>query len=229
MTGGLAGPLAALALMPAAAAATLSGGRYIAVGAALTAATVAAIALAANAGLIRAPALAGPWLPLVIVLFAALGLAVALQLAQARGAQALAAELRETERLKTLLEAGPLLLLLEPRHRRRHPRGVLRRAGGLGPEAIGRPFGEFGRRERPRRARSALEIVLRTGAASVGFAPPHALATASLPPSCARFQAATSPRSCATPATSAATRLSWNSGGRTPRKRRSASRASWPT
>ena len=60
MTGGLAGPLAALALMPAAAAATLSGGRYIAVGAALTAATVAAIALVTNAGLIHAPALQRP-------------------------------------------------------------------------------------------------------------------------------------------------------------------------
>src|SRR5262249_45985121 len=53
MTGGLAGPLAALALMPAAAAATLSGGRYIAFGAALTAATIAAIALVTSAGLIH--------------------------------------------------------------------------------------------------------------------------------------------------------------------------------
>ena len=68
----------------------MSGGRYIAVGAALTAATVAAIALVTNAGLIHAPALSGPWLPLVIVLFAAVGLAAALQLAKARGGETLA-------------------------------------------------------------------------------------------------------------------------------------------
>ncbi len=173
MTGGLAGPLAALALMPAAAAATLSGGRYIAVGAALTAATVAAIALVTNAGLIHAPALSGPWLPLVIVLFAAVGLAAALQLAQARGGETLAKETRETARLKTLLEAGPLLLL------RLDGEGVIREAFCGAPEdwdlkLIGRPFDHLAGETDRGAARAALDIVRRIGKASVGFSPPLA-------------------------------------------------------
>jgi cell cycle sensor histidine kinase DivJ len=173
MTGGLAGPLAALALMPAAAATTLSGGRYIAIGAALTAATVAAIALVTNAGLIRPPALSGPWLPLVVVLFSAVGLAAALQLARARGRETLATQSRETARLKTLLEAGPLLLL------RLDGEGVVREVFCGAPEdwdlkLIGRPFENLAGETHRWAARSALDIVRRTGKASVGFSPPLA-------------------------------------------------------
>ncbi len=173
MTGGLSGPLAVLALMPAAAAATLSGGRYIAIGAALTAATVAAIALVTNAGLIRPLAPAGPWLPLVGVLFSAVGLAAALQLARATGREELATQSRETARLKTLLEAGPLLLV------RLDGEGVIREAFCGAPEdwdlkLIGRPFENLAGEAHRGAARAALEIVRRTGKASVGFSPPLA-------------------------------------------------------
>src|ERR1700722_5411017 len=176
MTGGLAGPLAALALMPAAAATTLSGGRYIAIGAALTAATVAAIALVTNAGLITPPALPGPWLPLLIVLFCAVGLAAALQLAQARGRETLDVQAREAARLRTLLEAGPLLLL------RLDADGVIREAFCGAPEdwdhkLIGRPFENLAgeaHRGAARAARAARALVRQSGKASVGFSPPLA-------------------------------------------------------
>jgi cell cycle sensor histidine kinase DivJ len=173
MTGGLAGPLAALALMPAAAAATLSGGRYIAIGAALTAATIAAIALAANAGLVRPPAQPGPWMPLVAVIFATIGLAAALQLAQAARRDELARQTRETARLKTLLESGPFLLL------RLDGDGVIREVFCGAPEdadlkLIGRPFENLAGESDRAAARAALGIVRRTGQASVGFAPPLA-------------------------------------------------------
>ena len=173
MTGGLAGPLAALALMPAAAATTLSGGRYIAIGAALTTATVAAIALVTNAGLIRPPMLEGPWLPLVIVLFSAVGLAAALQLAQAPARDALTTQSREAARLKTLLEAGPFLLL------RLDAEGVIREVFCGAPEdwdlkLVGRPFENLAGEAHRGAARAALEIVRRNGRASVGFSPPLA-------------------------------------------------------
>ena len=173
MTGGLAGPLAALALMPAAAAATLSGGRYIAIGAALTAATIAAIALAANAGLIRPPAPPGPWMPLVAVTSATVWLAAALQLAQAARRGEAAVQARETARLKTLLDAGPFLLL------RLDGDGVVREAFCGAPEdtdlkLIGRPFEALAGEPHRGAARAALDIVRREGQASVGFAPPLA-------------------------------------------------------
>ncbi len=173
MTGGLAGPLAALALMPAAAATTLSGGRYIAIGAALTAATVAAIALVTNAGLITPPSLPGPWLPLLIVLFSAVGLAAALQLAQARGRETLDVQAREAARLRTLLEAGPLLLL------RLDADGVIREAFCGAPEdwdhkLIGRPFENLAGEAHRGAARAALALVRQNGKASVGFSPPLA-------------------------------------------------------
>ncbi|HEX3406309.1 MAG TPA: HAMP domain-containing sensor histidine kinase [Caulobacteraceae bacterium] len=173
MTGGLAGPLAALALMPAAAAATLSGGRYIAIGAALTAATIAAIALAANAGLLRTPTPSGPWMPLVAVIFATIGLAAALQLAQAARRDELATQSRETTRLKTLLESGPFLLLCLDAE------GVVREVFGGAPEdadlkLLGRSFETLAGEGDRAAARAALGIVRRTGQASVGFAPPLA-------------------------------------------------------
>jgi two-component system, cell cycle sensor histidine kinase DivJ len=159
--------------MPAAAATTLSGGRYIAIGAALTVATVAAIALVTNAGLITPPSLSGPWLPLLIVLFCAVGLAAALQLAQARGRETLDVQAREAARLRTLLEAGPLLLL------RLDVDGVIREAFCGAPEdwdhkLIGRPFENLAGEAHRGAARAALALVRQSGKASVGFSPPLA-------------------------------------------------------
>ncbi|HEY1427419.1 MAG TPA: HAMP domain-containing sensor histidine kinase [Caulobacteraceae bacterium] len=173
MTGGLAGPLAALALMPAAAAATMSGGRYIAIGAALTAATIVAIAIAAAAGVIGAAVAPGPWLPLLVVIFATLGLAAALQLARARGGDELGAQAREAARLRTMLEASPLLLL------RLDPDGVIREAFCGAPEdgdlkLVGRPFESLAGETDRWAAAAALDIVRRLGRASVGFSPPLA-------------------------------------------------------
>jgi cell cycle sensor histidine kinase DivJ len=173
MTGGLAGPLASLALMPAAAAATLSGGRFIAIGAALTAATIAAIALGANAGLIRPPAVPGPWLPLTLVAISAVALAAALQLARAAAREALAGQSRETARLQTLLEAGPQLLL------RLDGDGVIREAFSGAPEGwdlklVGRSFENLAGEAHRSAARAALDMVRRDGQASVGFSPPLA-------------------------------------------------------
>ena len=75
LAGGLGGPMATLALMPAVAMATLNGRRFVALGAALTLAAIAVIALAANTHLLGAPPAGGPWLPLLVVMLCAVGVA----------------------------------------------------------------------------------------------------------------------------------------------------------
>jgi cell cycle sensor histidine kinase DivJ len=173
LSGGLAGPLAALALMPAAAAATLDGRRFVALGAALTGAAIITIALMASAGFIAPMPAADAWLPLVTLSLAAVGLAAALQLSKARGADHEGVRAREAARLKLLLETAPFLLL------RLDAEGVIRETFCGAPEdpdlkLIGRPFDTLACDADRTAARIAREIVLRQGQASVGFAPPLA-------------------------------------------------------
>ena len=174
LSGGLSGPLAALALAPAAAMATLDGRRFVALGAALTAVAIIAIALMANAGLTwPVPVAAGPWLPPVTVSLAAIGLAAALQLSKSRGAGHEATRAKEAARLKQLLDTGPFLLL------RLDAEGVIRETFCGAPEdadlkLMGRAFDTLACDADRAAARIAREITLRQGQASVGFAPPLA-------------------------------------------------------
>ncbi|HEY1753353.1 MAG TPA: HAMP domain-containing sensor histidine kinase [Caulobacteraceae bacterium] len=171
--GGLAGPMAALALMPAAAMATLNGRRFIALGAALTLAAVAIIALAAVGGLLGAPPSGGPWLPLLVLILCAVGVASALQLAKARAGEREVARANEASRLRTLLNAEPHLLA------RLDADGVIREVFCGAPEdgdltLIGKPFEQLAGEAHRDAARAALALVRRSGAASVGFSPPLA-------------------------------------------------------
>jgi cell cycle sensor histidine kinase DivJ len=173
LAGGLAGPMATVAVMPAVAMATLNGRRFVALGAALTLAAIAVIALAANAHLLGAPPAGGPWLPLLVVMLCALGVASALQLARARAGERESARASEAGRLRTLLNAEPHLLL------RLGPDGVIREVFCGAPEdgdlsLVGREFESLAAEGQRDAARAALDIVRRTGEASVGFAPPLA-------------------------------------------------------
>jgi cell cycle sensor histidine kinase DivJ len=173
LTGGLAGPLAALALAPAAAMAAIEGRRLIALGAALTAATVAAVALAGAAGLAGPAASHAPWLGLIAIGASAIGLSAALLLTRARSAEREALEAGEVDRLRAILDAGPQLLL------RLDADGVTREAFCGAPEdwdrrLVGRPFESLACDADRDAARSALALARRTGEASVGFAPPLA-------------------------------------------------------
>jgi cell cycle sensor histidine kinase DivJ len=171
MTGGLGGPLAALALMPAVALATLDGRRFIALGAALTIAVLAAIALASGARLIATDG--SPWLPLTVLGFAVVGLAAALQLAKARSGERERARTGEGARLRALLDANPFLLL------RLDAGGIVREVFCGAPEdgdlkLVGRAFETLACEAHREAARAALAIVRQGGEASVGFAPPLA-------------------------------------------------------
>jgi cell cycle sensor histidine kinase DivJ len=174
LSGGLGGPLAALALIPAAAMATLDGRRFIALGAALTAVAIIAVALMGNAGLVAsAPVAAGPWLPLVAVSLAAIGLAAALQLSSARSGDREAVRANEAARLKRILDSAPFLLL------RLDADGVIRETFCGAPDdadrkLLGRPFEALACDADRAAARIARGIVFRSGQASVGFAPPMA-------------------------------------------------------
>ncbi len=173
LSGGLTGPLAALALAPAAAMAALDGRRFIALGASLTLATVAVVALGAGAGL-AAPAVAtDPWLPLAVISIEAIGLAAALQLAKAHAGEREAARAEEASQVKRLLDAGPFLVL------RLDAAGVIREAFCGAPEdwdldLVGRAFESLSGAADRQAARTAIDILHRTGQASVGFAPPMA-------------------------------------------------------
>ncbi len=173
LSGGLGGPLTALAVAPLAAMATLDRRRFVAFGAALVAASVAALAVAPIAGVDLLSAAAGTWVALVAVAFAAIGFAAALQLAAATAAAREANHAGEAARLKTLLEAEPFLLM------RLDAEGVVREVFCGAPEdgdakLIGRPFENLAGEAHRDAARAALRIVGETGAASVGFAPPLA-------------------------------------------------------
>ncbi|HEY2709575.1 MAG TPA: HAMP domain-containing sensor histidine kinase [Caulobacteraceae bacterium] len=173
LSGGLAGPLAALALAPAAAMAALDGRRYIALGAALTLATVAAVVLGANAGQIDVPVTAGPWLPLAMLALVVLALAAALQLARSRGDERETRREDEAERLRTLLDKGPFLML------HLDGAGIVREVFTGAPEdwdlaLIGKPFDSLAGEPDREAAKNAIELMRRTGAASIGFAPPMA-------------------------------------------------------
>jgi len=173
LSGGLTGPLAALALAPAAAMAALDGRRFIALGASLTLATVAVVALGAGFGL-GAPAVAtDPWLPLAVISIEAIGLAAALQLAKAHAGEREAARAEEASQVKRLLDAGPFLVL------RLDAAGVIREAFCGAPEdwdldLVGRAFESLSGAADRQAARTAIDILHRTGQASVGFAPPMA-------------------------------------------------------
>jgi cell cycle sensor histidine kinase DivJ len=171
LSGGISGPLAALALAPAAAMTAIDGRRLIALGAALTASIIAGAALAAVAGF-SAPYPAGaPWLWLFALGVSTMGLSAALLMARARAAEREAAEAGEATHLRTLLEAGPSLLL------RLDAEGVAREAfGGGAADAglVGRPFESLARDADRDAARAALALARRIGEASVGFSPPLA-------------------------------------------------------
>jgi cell cycle sensor histidine kinase DivJ len=173
LSGGLAGPLAALAFAPAAAMTVLDGRRFIALGAALTLATMAAAVLAANVGLVEPAPASDPWLPLTIVALEAVGLAAALQLSRARAAEREAARSGEASRLRALLDAGPNLVLHLDRE------GVVREAFCGAPEdwdlsLTDQPFETLASEAGRDAARAAMDLMRRAGAASVGFAPPGA-------------------------------------------------------
>ena len=170
ISGGLAGPLAVLALVPAVAMATLDGRRFIALGAALTVATLAALALAHQAD---AAAPFGPWLPLTVLAITVVALAAALQLAGARASARQQILEREAIRLQNLLDAGPSLLL------RLDGAGVIQEVFSGAPEdhdlrLRGRRFEMLASEAHRDAARAALAIARRGGASSVGFAPPLA-------------------------------------------------------
>jgi cell cycle sensor histidine kinase DivJ len=173
LSGGLTGPLAALALAPAAAMAALDGRRFIALGASLTLGTVAVVALGIGLGL-GAPAVAtDPWLPLAVISIEAVGLAAALQLAKAHAGEREAARSEEAGRVKVLLDAGPFLVL------RLDAAGVIREAFCGAPEdwdldLVGRAFDSLAGHADRQAARSAIDLLRRNGQASVGFAPPMA-------------------------------------------------------
>jgi cell cycle sensor histidine kinase DivJ len=173
LTGGVGGPLMALALAPSAAMAALDSRRLLALAAALTTATVAAIALASGAGLIAPAPANGPWPPLLALTFTAVALAAALQMGRAQSAEREAGQTREAARLRSLLEADPALVL------RLDEAGVVRELFGGPPDLlrltlVGRPF-EFLASDADRSAaRAALAIAATSGQASVGFAPPMA-------------------------------------------------------
>jgi cell cycle sensor histidine kinase DivJ len=167
--GGLAGPLAVLALAPAVAMTTLDGRRYIALGAALTVAVLAALALAPR---VAAPPF-GPWLPLTVLAMTVVGLAAALQIAQARTAERRRTLESEAIQLRNLLSAEPNLLL------RLNRVGLIQEVFSGAPDdhglsLPGRSFETLACEAQRDAARAALAIALRTGAASVGFAPPLA-------------------------------------------------------
>jgi two-component system, cell cycle sensor histidine kinase DivJ len=171
ISGGLAGPLAVLALVPAVAMATLDGRRYIALGAALTVATLAALALAPSAGGVAAPF--GPWLPFTVLAMTVVGLAATLQLARARAAERQRTLEGEAIRLQDLLDAAPSLLL------RMNGAGVIQEVFSGAPDdhdlkLTGRRFEMLACDAHRESALAALEIARRSGAASVGFAPPLA-------------------------------------------------------
>ncbi len=173
ISGGLTGPLAALALAPAAAMAALDSRRFIALGVSLTLGAVAVEALAANLGVTHAAVASDPWLPLAVISIEAVGLAAALQLSKASAGEREAARSEEAEGVRRLLDAGPFLVL------RLDASGVIREAFCGAPEdwdhnLVGRGFETLAGANDREAARSAVDIVRRTGAASVGFSPPLA-------------------------------------------------------
>jgi two-component system, cell cycle sensor histidine kinase DivJ len=173
LSGGLTGPLAALALAPAAAMAALDGRRFIALGASLTLATVAVVALAASLGLGEPAVAADPWLPLAVISIEAIGLAAALQLSKAHAAEREAARTQEANGMRRLLDSGPFLVL------RLDAAGVVAETFCGAPEdwdrdLVGRAFERLADETDRQAARRALDLLRETGAASVGFAPPLA-------------------------------------------------------
>jgi cell cycle sensor histidine kinase DivJ len=173
LSGGLTGPLAALGLAPAAAMAAMDGRRFIALGATLTTATVAAVALSANVGFSEPVVAGGPWLPLAVIAIEAVGLAAALQMSRANAAERVAARTEEAGGLRKLLDAGPYLVL------RLDAVGAIREAFCGAPEdwdqdLVGRPFDCLAGDTDRQAARAALVIMRETGTASVGFSPPLA-------------------------------------------------------
>ena len=173
LSGGVSGPLAALALAPAAAMTALDGRRLIALGAALGVASIAAVALADAAGLALGFAAPAPWLSLIALGSVVVGLAAALLMARARAAEREAEQSDEAARLRGLLEAEPLLLV------RLDAAGVAREvfcgaADDQDAALIGQPFENLACEAHRGAARAALALVRRGGEASVGFAPPLA-------------------------------------------------------
>ena len=173
LTGGASGPLIVLALAPASAMAAIDGRRLLALGVALTIATAAGIVLATTAGSIQPPPAAGPWLPLGAVSVCAVGMAAALQLGRARTMARETEQAREVERLRAMLETGPLLLL------RVDPQGVVREVFAGAPDdwdgkLLGQRFATLAGESHRWAANAALNIARASGSASVGFAPPLA-------------------------------------------------------
>jgi cell cycle sensor histidine kinase DivJ len=173
MTGGVVGPLAVLALGPAAAMAAVDGRRLIALGAAMTAAVLAAVVLAANAGEVGPTPAAAAWLALLVMGVTVFGLAAALQMTRARNGEREAVEAGEADRLKRILEAGPRLLL------RLDAEGVVRELFCGAPDdsdkaLLGKPFVSLAGETDKDAARAAVVLVGRLGEASVGFSPPMA-------------------------------------------------------
>jgi cell cycle sensor histidine kinase DivJ len=173
LTGGLGGPMTALAIAPIAAMITLDRRRYLPFGAAFSAAIIALIALTPLLGLTLPAPPTGPLLALLVVAFAAIAFAGALQMAGGREHEREAARADEAARLRNLLEAEPFLLLRLDRE------GIIREVFCGAPEdwdlkLIGRPFENLAGEAHRGAARAALRILRKEGAASVGFAPPLA-------------------------------------------------------
>ncbi|HZZ88928.1 MAG TPA: HAMP domain-containing sensor histidine kinase [Caulobacteraceae bacterium] len=173
MSGGLTGPLAAVALAPAAAMAVMDSRRFVGLGTALTLASIAAVVLAGFAGLNGPLPASGPWLPLVIIAIEALFLAAALQLGKAHESERVGARDEEAARLRTLLDAGPFLVL------RLDGANVIREAFCGAPEdwdhdLLGRHFESLAAESDRPMTRVGLGLLHDTGMASLGFSPPMA-------------------------------------------------------
>jgi len=167
-TGGLAGPLACLSMAPAAAFASFGERRLLALGAALTGAGLAALAVTAGTG--PPAAEGGPLLTAAVVLATALGVAAALQMAGARSARREAASAAEAAELRRLLEASPVRTLRVGEEGR-----ILCGLGAEGAAGLeGEPLETIADVADRAAVRAALELARRTGASSLGVRPPLA-------------------------------------------------------
>ena len=173
LSGGLTGPLLALALAPAAALAAVDGRRLIAAGAALTAGAIAALALIQAAGIHPPAGSASPWLALTAVSIAGVGVAASLLLSRANTDADARFAAREARRLKSLMEAQPQLLLAIDADGK-----VCELFSGALDDAdhalLGEPFEAMASDGDRDAAKAAVALARKLGASSVGFSPPLA-------------------------------------------------------
>ena len=165
LAGGATGPLACLAVAPAAAMASFGDRRAIALGAAATVAVLAFLALVSTFGAPQGSVAPAPWLAVTILSATLIGAAASFQLCLGRLAEPLQAATAEAAGLRALLAGLPGRLL------RIGPDGGIAAAYGTGGGPMSGPLESLAD-ERDRWAlQAALRIAAGTGEASVGVAP----------------------------------------------------------